>query len=395
MTAPDSEAALRLHAQRLDQQALLRALTVERHHYKSPFLSAALREADIRGIDIAGSINRVLLSRENEPSKTVSISDALNILSEEWPLWHLRTIRHCFDHALVIGRERHNWILHAYAEDTYRFSFFLPNHQSVLDLVGRFLHFEESLHAIEPHYDLENWHALISVRSSRYLLHLVDRLHAAQIALTVQTPTLSKDPSGQLSLRVPRGEKKRAQRILFSLEGEVRSLYDQVQTAFKQREAARELSLYAQLVSYGLQNPVVFYNLGVALYESGRFVESSESLIEAISLWLSQDNGPIMGHKTSTGGVFGSVMGLLQKNAPTETQRALPEGIAEAEHWLTLLHQRLPQNGHILRVLAATAAIRNDTERALMLYRSLLIIQPDDAEAQSFIREQRAVEASV
>ena len=64
----------------------------------------------------------------------------------------------------------------------------------------------------------------------------------------------------------------------------------------------------------------------------------------------------------------------------------LPEGVAEAEHWLTLLHQRLPHNGDIVRTLAATADLRNDTQGALTLYRSLLDLFPKDEEALSYIR---------
>ena len=167
----------------------------------------------------------------------------------------------------------------------------------------------------------------------------------------------------------------------------MRTLYDQVQNAFKEQDAERELALYAQLVSLGLQNPVVFYNLGVALYEVGRFSQSSESLIEAISLWLAGDTAPVLTGNAATGGLFGTVMRLIQP--PSEgTLRALPEGVAEAEHWLTLLHQRLPNNGDIVRTLAATADLRNDTQRALTLYRSLLDLFPKDEEALSYIRAQ-------
>lgn len=70
------------------------------------------------------------------------------------------------------------------------------------------------------------------------------------------------------------------------------------------------------------------------------------------------------------------------------TLRYLPEGVAEAEHWLTLLHQHLPHNGDIVRTLAATADLRNDTQRALTLYRSLLELFPKDEEALSYIRAQ-------
>ena len=387
MTPLYSEADLRLRAKRLADSALLRAITIDRSQYEAPFISAARQEADCRGIDVAEYTSQVELTREKGPIETVSIGAALEQLDSEWPLWHMRTVRHCFDHALVIGRERHNWILHAYRESHYLFSFFLPHRQSMLDQVERFLRFEDSLEAPEQPYDLEDWHALISVRSPRYLLQLIERLHRAHIPLTVQTPTISGDASGRLSLRVPRSKKKSAQNILSELEDDVRTLHDQVQNAFKEQDAERELALYAQPVSFGLQNPAVFYNLGVALYEVGRFSQSSESLIEAISLWLAGDTAPVLTGNAATGGLLGNVMRLIQP--PSDgTLRALPEGVAEAEHWLTLLHQRLPHNGDIVRTLAATADLRNDTQRALTLYRSLLDLFPKDEEALSYIRAQ-------
>ena len=385
MTPLYSETDLRLHAKRLADRALLRAITIDHSQYEPPFLSAAQHEADCRGIDVAGYINRVELTREKGPGETVSISAALEQLASEWPLWHMRTVRHCFDHALVIGRERHNWILHAYRESHYLFSFFLPHRQSMLDMVERFLRFEDSFEAPEQRYDLEDWYTLISVRSPRYLLQLIERLHPAPIPLTVQTPTLSGDASGRLSLRVPRSKTKDAQNILRQLEDEVRTLYDQVQHAFKEQDADRELTLYAQLVSFGLQNPAVFYNLGVALYEVGRFSQSSESLIEAVSLWLAGDAAPVLTGNAATVGFFGNVMRLLQPTS-SSTLRALPEGVAEAEHWLTLLHKRLPHNGDIVRTLATTADLRNDTQRALTFYRSMLDLFPEDEEALSYIR---------
>ena len=156
---------------------------------------------------------------------------------------------------------------------------------------------------------------------------------------------------------MPHSKKKSAQNILSELEDDVRTLYDQVQNAFKEQDAERELALYAQLVSLGLQNPVVFYNLGVALYEVGRFSQSSESLIEAISLWLAGDTAPVLTGNAATGGLLGNVM-------------------------------RLIHNGDIVRTLAATAYLRNDIQRALTLYRSLLDLFPKDEEALSYIRAQ-------
>ena len=255
----------------------------------------------------------------------------------------------------------------------------------MLDKVERFLRFEDSFEAPEQRYDLEDWYTLISVRSPRYLLQLIEQLHSAPIPLTVQTPTLSGDAFGRLCLRVPRSKTKDAQTILRQLEDEVRTLYDQVQHAFKEQDADRELTLYAQLVSFGLQNPAVFYNLGVALYEVGRFSQSSESLIEAVSLWLAGDTAPVLTGNAATVGLFGNVMRLLQPTS-SSTLRALPEGVAEAEHWLTLLHKRLPHNGDIVRTLATTADLRNDTQRALTFYRSMLDLFPEDEEALSYIR---------
>ena len=108
MTPLYSEADLRLRAKHLADLALLRAITIDRSQYEAPFISAARQEADCRDIDVAEYTSQVELTREKGPIETVSIGAALEQLASEWPLWHMRTVRNCFDHALVIGRERHN-----------------------------------------------------------------------------------------------------------------------------------------------------------------------------------------------------------------------------------------------------------------------------------------------
>ncbi len=388
---------LHAHIQRLEDGALFRALTLDRAQYQPSFLTAARAEAQRRSLDIEGQIERAAFYVESTPETILHIDQILDHLRGEWPQWQIRTIRHCFNHALAIQRECHSWSLHHYIGEAYQASFFLPTRSAMCTLVEDFLSFRDDLHATEPRYDLDSWYTVLSVPSARYLMQLADRLHDSGIPHTVQTPTLSGDASHRLSLRVPIGEKRAARDVLRALEAEVRALYAAAQDAFAAQDARRELEQYAALTAFGLNNPAVFYNLGVALIETGRHAEASAALIEAISLWLSALDAPVLSAQNRSQGVLGSVLGMLQGERATggsaAERRELPDGVAAAERWLMHLRTYLPESVDILRALGATAAVRNDHESAELHYRALLQLCPGDVEAVRYLEERTAFDS--
>ncbi len=383
----------------LHDEALVRALTLERGDYEEPFLEAAAAEAERRGLDLYTYIDRVETATNDEIPQMATIAKALALLDDEWPPWQLRTFRHYFNHALTVQRELHNWTLHYYAGSEYRFSFFMQTTSEVTDFVAHFLRLEPWPHDMPTAHNLDSWHLLFKTASPRYIQKVADALRATQIDLTVQPPLFSRDQHGQLGLRIDEKNKKSAQKILEQTEEQVRTLYRQASEAFAQEALSRELALYAQLVDYGLNNPAVFYNLGAVLYESGRYIEASESFIEALSLWISAlDNQVQFNRKRSPGGMGGWVglVGMAIQTAlpkaedSTAQLRELPTYVEDAELWLEKLRQHLPANSDILRALAATAAVRNDTGKALSYYQALLAIRPDDDDAQCYMRDRES-----
>ncbi len=380
----------------LRDEALVRALTIERTDYEEHFLQAAQREAEQRGLDILAFIDEIETAIDAKTPQKSTIKSGLALLASEWPLWQLRTFCHAFDHALSIQRELHNFLAHYYAEDTYQFSFFVEDQQQVNQLVEDFLHLRLQQSKITPTYDLDRWHLLFKTPSPHYMQKVANALRDADVPLTVQTPVFSRDERGQLGLRVPQKQKKRARQTLQTLENQVRQLYAQANNAYQQQMLTNELKIYAQLVDYGLNNPAVFYNLGGALYESGRYLEAAEAYIEALSLWLSALDAQVHFNSRRGLGGLGGLIGMagmivqtaLPKNeSPTDRLRQLPEYVEDAELSLQRLQQHLPDHTEILRALAATAAVRHDVDEARRRYRLLLEKAPTDPEAQQYLEQ--------
>ncbi|MGY8825454.1 MAG: hypothetical protein ACKVJG_16200 [Candidatus Latescibacterota bacterium] len=385
---------LEKHLDALHDDALMRALTLERGNYEEPFLQAAALEAERRDLNIYAYIDRVETAIDDSEPQSQLIATALELLAVEWPVWQLRTFRHYFDHAIAVQRELHNWTLHYYAGNEYRFSFFMESSEQVKDFVAHFLRIEAWPGSMPPTHDLDRWHLLFKTTSARYMQKVADKLREAGISFTIQPPVFSLDPQKQLGLRIAETEKKSGQQILHQVEGQVRTLYQQTNEAFGQQSLNRELVLYAQLVDYGLNNPAVFYNLGAVLYESGRYVEASESFIEALSLWISTLDSQVQFQKQRSPGGLGGMIGMVgmvvqsalpKAEDPTAHLRELPEYVEDAELWLEKMREHVPDNIDIIRTLAATTAVRNDTKKACNHYQTLLVLYPDDVEALDYL----------
>ncbi|MFT5378023.1 MAG: hypothetical protein ACI906_004866, partial [Candidatus Latescibacterota bacterium] len=95
---------LEKHLDALHDDALIRALTLERGNYEEPFLRAAALEAERRDINIYAYIDRVETAIDDGEPQSQLIATALELLAVEWPVWQLRTFRHYFDHAIAVQR---------------------------------------------------------------------------------------------------------------------------------------------------------------------------------------------------------------------------------------------------------------------------------------------------
>lgn len=376
----------------LSDNALVRALTLERADYRPPFIVAARAETERRGLDLDRYIDRVSVSMERMPERNCEIAHAVDIVRSAWPIWQLRTFRHCFDHALAVQREVRDWSVHYYEGTTYCSSFFLATQTEVALFVSRFLRLEHQPEDTPTRLDLDGWYLLISAGSPRYVQRLAHALHEVDILHTVQTATLTGDEGKSLRVRVPAEAKGRALETLHGLEADVRALYRRANAAFAADDVKGELAIYAQLIDYGLDNPAVFYNFGAALYESGAYAEAGESFVEALSLWMVALDERAQRSAAPSGGLMGLLQQSLSGRTPVSPQqRALPDQIEDVECWLFKVRQHLPHHTNILRALASTAAVRNDVESALSLYRDLLTLDADDAEAIRYVHEQEQI----
>ena len=201
------------------------------------------------------------------------------------PLWHLLAFTRYFGDTLVVQRELRSYLVNVYRGEEYAFSFFVAEGQSLQDLLRRFLTLADWGHLAGTTYQLDSWQPLLRTRSPRYMQKIATALADEGLLFTVQTPVLSHDPRGQLTLLVPSRDPA-AIAVLHKVEDHLSTLRDQATAAFAANDRDRELAIYAELAAYGLNNPAIYYNLGSALAEAGRYAEAATAFVESASLSL-------------------------------------------------------------------------------------------------------------
>ena len=184
---------------------------------------------------------------------------------------------HYFGDTLVVQRELRSYLVNVYRGEEYAFSFFFAEGQSLQDLLRRFLTLADWDHLAGTTYQLDSWHPLLRTRSPRYMQKIATALADESLPFTVQTPVLNRDPRGQLTLLVPSRDPA-AIAVLHKVEDHLSTLRDQATAAFAANDRDRELVIYAELATYGLNNPAIYYNLGSALAEAGRYAEACDRL---------------------------------------------------------------------------------------------------------------------
>ena len=288
-----------------------------------------------------------------------------------------------------------SWLVNAYADQVYTHSFFIADRAILLDLLRRFLSLDEWGELVGQTYNLESWKPLLRARSARYVQKVAEALADQDQPFTVQTPVFTRDQRGQLALLVPAPPP--AEIVLHELQDHLLDLYAQAAAALTENALSRELTIYAKLADYGLNNPAVYYNLGSALTESGRYPEAATAFIEAASLSLAELDAQVHFQARQgpggLGGLFGMVGMLVSafKSADrgsATAQREVPDYVEDIELQLLRLLDHLPQDLQLLHSLAAIAAIRHDVPRAVERYRQILALAPADETAQHYLAEQ-------
>ena len=376
---------------------LIRALKMQRTDYETSYLESIAAELSRRGVDPAAFIDQLKISYNGEEPSSCNTVFALAKLTDDFPLWHALSFTHYFGSTLVVQRELDTWLVNAYVEDVYGFSFFVADRPALLELLQLFLKIEDWEHFIGERHNLDRWKPLLRTRSARYIQKVAAALAEEELVCTVQTPVFTRDQRGQLALLV--SVPKEAEPILHKLQDRLLDLYAQADEAFAQNASTRELGVYTELVDYGLNNPAVYYNLGSALGESGRHTEAAVALIEAASLSLTElDTQVQFQARKGPGGLSGlfDMVSMLFSTFkpgepnPSDALREIPDYIEDIELQLIRLIGHLPQNLQILHSLASIAAIRHDVPLALERYRQILTLAPDDETAQLYFDEQEA-----
>ncbi len=374
---------------------LIRALKIEYRDYEQAYLDSITSELTRRKIDPAVFIDQVSVSYNAGEPESCTIAQALTKPGEDFPLWHALSLTHYFGSTLVVQRDIHAWLVNVYQDQAYTFSFFIAEYPSLLDLVRSFLSLEAWDHFADERYDLESWQPLLHTRSVRYVQKIAQALADEKILCTIQTPVFTNDKGGRLAILVP--DRTLAATTMNEVEDQILELYAQASEALAANALGRELEIYAKLAEYGLNNPAVFYNLGNALAESGRYPEAASAFVEAASLSLSElDSQVRFQPRNDSGGLsalFGKIGSLIAGLGSDETEsadqpRAIPDHVEDIEMQLVRLREQLPQDLQILHGLASIAAIFNNPPRALDLYQEILELAPEDEVALSYLAER-------
>jgi tetratricopeptide (TPR) repeat protein len=389
--------ALADHFAAWHDEDLVRGLKLDRADYESAYLDSIAAELARRKVDPEAFVDRVEVSHNAAEPAHCTIAQALDKPSEDFPLWHALAFTHYFGATLVVQRELRSWLVNAYEGQVYTYSFFIADRATLLDLLRRFLTMGNWDELVGQSYNLDSWKPLLRARSGRYVQKVAEVLADADQPFTVQTPVFTGDQRGQLALLVP--DRPPAETILHQLQDHLLDLYAQAEMALSENALSRELTIYAELADYGLNNPAVYYNLGSALAESGRYPKAATAFIEAASLSLAELDAQVHFQARKgpggLGGLFGMV-GMLVSAFKSDDQQAataqreVPDHVEDIELQLLRLLDHLPQDLQILHSLAAIAAIRHDVPRAVERYRQILALAPADETAQSYLAEQEA-----
>lgn len=362
---------------------LARSITVERDQNSADFWQRAEAELEGRGHTLASFIDGVALRLDNAPAEAVSREQALARLDGDVPLWSSLVCTSCLGETLVLQRERHQWIVHHYADDQYGHSYVFPGRGPARDVLARFLALEEWQPLAGEAYHLDNWKP-VAISETLDLVEVVtEDLDRAEIPHAVQTPLFTPGEGGEWAVRVPIEWLDEAHEVLDEAEDDLVVLYDQAMELYEIGDARRELELYERLKEEDPDNPAVHYNRASLLLEQRRPEEAAEALVEAVSLGLEHVKPSL---DLDKGGGLGGIMGILSRllHRATATPREgtrpprYPDFIDDAEMLLERLADLLKTNTRIFHCLAAIARMKNDVERAEQYWRRVLDLDPED-----------------
>lgn len=368
----------------MNDQDLVRALTLDKEYYRDQFREIASRELARREVNLSELVDRIEVTLNNQESEICTIDQALSKLKKEASLWDIWIFTNCLDESLVLQKERLRWMIHHYSEEKYEKSFFVEIQEDVKELLSRFLCMKDWKDYIDRVYNLNKWKTLVRSKSHKYITKITSELEAAKVTYTVQTPIYSHDSDESLSILVPDEYMKIANNIIEENENRVLDLYIQASKLAKSGDLTEELEIYNLLTQSVSDNPAIFYNRGSILFELGCYEEAADSFIEAVSLGMEDTEDEIkFGREKLSRGLVGMIGlgGLFFKKThrPNDEYREYPEFIDDAELFLMKILEIKPRAITILHCLAAISRLKKDITRAKERYNRILSIKPSDS----------------
>lgn len=291
-------------------------------------------------------------STDGEDRQPLNIAEALaRFRSSELSRWDALFFGNSEDETLVIQQETAFWSLHYFAGREYQFSYAETDSDTVARSLEAFLRQEDWTEMLDDAFRLDEWTCIYQSESEPQVDAVLDALTAAGIPGVLRTVSLGRfnaifgtyHDTRAISVFVPEEHLDAAYRVLPALQQQINELFREASHAAGENNSQKELEIYQQLARLAPDERMVFFNLGVLLYNARRYEEAAQAFMEAVNA----------------------------------DDRAM---VDESVFYLEQLAARLPANLEILHTLANAAAFREDDIAAEKYYRKILDLDPNDPE---------------
>ena len=181
----------------MENQDIIRVLTVDKNQYNATYLEMAQREIDRRGLVLRDRVDTVNVAWNNESGKDMTRAQAVAQAGGAWSPWALLTLVNCVGDAWVVQREFASWLIHFYERDAYRFSSFFNALPELSDTLMLFMSLEPW--EVAESHELDGWKPIFETRSRAFLTKIVADLVREDIQHTVKPRCLRATRRGSIS----------------------------------------------------------------------------------------------------------------------------------------------------------------------------------------------------
>ena len=381
----------------MENQDIIRVLTVDKNQYNATYLEMAQREIDRRGLVLRDRVDTVNVAWNNESGKDMTRAQAVAQAGGAWSPWALLTLVNCVGDAWVVQREFASWLIHFYERDAYRFSSFFNALPELSDTLMLFMSLEPW--EVAESHELDGWKPIFETRSRAFLTKIVADLVRDDIQHTVKTPLFTGDKEGEYILTVPGYHVKAGEQIVGRAQEALGKLYDQAEKSALGDRREEELKLYDLLEQLVPENPAVHYNRAQALMEIGEEEGAIVALGEAIVLALpdlTREVTPSAGEDSlaQLAGNLNPLLSLLRVSHEKKDGRDIsyPDYIDDCAQVLEGLLQRRPDNIPARHCLATISELKGDIASAKKYCAEILERDDTDAAARSNLAYHKAAE---